>query len=89
MKTFKGDLHGHSGCACNVIITGEDIPEAIRDWAKRKHSATVISITEPYKAGEYHVEHTGRDLTTYQFGEPGKETIFFDQFSNLKEIKSL
>lgn len=77
-SNYKVTFKSHNGgCGLLAILTGENIIDAIKDHYTRKHRTKVISITEPYKSGEYHVEHGGRGVTIIKNREP-IETIVTD-----------
>lgn len=90
MQTYILSIRSNqSGSDYFMIVSGNDISDAIcRAW-KTRYNATVISISQPYTDNEYVVEHTGRERIKYDQAGQTTETVYIDRIGEIKTIDAL
>lgn len=87
MYTYKATLRSTQGCDYSIIMVGDSVQAAIKDFfLRKKEVAEILTISEPYKPGEYHIEHSGREITLYKNYGHHPKTIYCDTITEVEKI---
>lgn len=94
MPTYKAILESHNagGCQFSIVMIGDDILKAIEDYFERKEEVgSVLSITHPHSAYEYHIEHTGREEVVWNKEKQASlpKTFYFDTIKSISQLREL